>query len=212
MSVFSIILLVLILGAWIIFGLTSFGAAQKETGLSRLIKSLAAILLIVGALGFFGSGLSATGGLNWLPQSFEWPVGTVSGVVSTPDHFFAVPLTAPGRVQIYDSDWKFIRGWHVDAGGGTFKLKVGGTNQLEVITARGQWHYVFNLNGGLQSREHYTTGAYSAFSSEGKSYTVPTAPWLWVFTGPFYSWLCAMAGFAVFWYSKQISGRSSKKN
>jgi hypothetical protein len=33
-------------------------------------------LIVMGTMGWFGSSLSAVGGLNWLPRSWEWPVGT----------------------------------------------------------------------------------------------------------------------------------------
>ena len=49
--------------------------------------------------------------------------GFAKGVVSTEDHYFVVPHTPSGRVQIYDSNWKFLWGWNVEAGAGTFKLQ-----------------------------------------------------------------------------------------
>jgi len=105
-----------------------------------------------------------------------------------------VPHTPSNRVQVYDRDWRFVRGWYVDAGGGTFTLRTSGSNQVEVITSRGQWHYTFDLQGKLLSKEHYTSGTYGSFRGQGESHTVPTAPWLWVFTSPGYSWLAAAAG------------------
>ena len=102
-------------------------------------------------------------------------MGYASGVVSTKDHFFVVPHTPSGRVQVYDRNWKFVRGWHVDAGGGTFKLSASQADRVEAITARGQWHYVFDLSGKLLSKENYTPRSYSSFSNEGGSHLVPTA-------------------------------------
>ena len=75
-------------------------------------------LLLIGVTGFLGAGFSSAGGLNWLPSSFEWPVGSVDGVVTTKDGLHVVPHTPSGRIQIYDSGWHFTRGWRVDAGGG----------------------------------------------------------------------------------------------
>jgi len=188
----------LVLGVWLFLGVLSLCWIKTETGGKRWLTGLAGIFVIVGALGFFGSFISASGGLNWLPPSFEWPVGRATGVVSTKDHFFVVPHTPSGRVQVYDRNWKFVRGWHVDAGGGTFQLKTSETGQVEVITSRGEWHYIFDLSGKLLSKQHYSPVSYAALEKEGQSHLVPTAPWLWVFSSPFYSWLSAIAGLGLF--------------
>jgi hypothetical protein len=211
MHLLSIFLILLILSVWMFFGVQSLRSANKETGGKRWLTGIAAIFAIVGAFGFFGAALSATGGLNWLPTSFEWPVGFANGVVSTRDHFFVVPHTPSGRVQVYDSNWKFVRGWHVDAGGGTFKLSTPQANRVEVITARGQWHYVFDLSGKLLSKENYGPGSYSSFSNEGESCFVPTAPWLCVFSSPLYSWLSAIAGIGLFIVAEKLPWKKSAR-
>ena len=94
---------------------------HKKNKKYTFLFSISCLFIAVGAMGFLGSMLSAVGGLNWLPDSFEWPAGYVDGVVYTNNGIYIVPLTPSGRVQLYDAEWKFIRGWHVDAGGGTFK-------------------------------------------------------------------------------------------
>lgn len=205
MHLFSIILILFILSVWMYWGVTSLCSVKKKVGLKRWVTGIAAIFLMVGALGFFGAALSASGALNWLPESFEWPAGYASGVVATKDNFFVVPHTPSGRVQVYDGDWKFLRGWHVDAGAGTFTLRTSQTNRVEVITARGQWHYVFDLSGKLLSKETYTPASYSSFSNEGQSHVVPTAPWLWVFSSPLYSWLSAMVGMVLLIVTEKLS-------
>jgi hypothetical protein len=210
MVVFSILIILFILSVWILTAVQQLFSAKKETGGKRWLVCVASILMAVGAIGFFGAALSSTGGLNWLPSSFEWPVGRANGVVSV-NGYFVVPHTPSGRVQIYDNHWKFIRGWHVDAGGGTFKLKTSDQDHIDVITARGQWHYIFDLSGKLLSKEQYSPAStYSSFRSEGQSYVVPTFPWLWVFSNPFYSWLSGILGIALFIAKDKISGRKTK--
>ena len=193
----TIVLILVILGAWILTSVRSIWSAKKVTGLRRWTIVIGATLMIIGAVGFFGAGIAAFGGLNWLPASFEWPAGYASGVVSSKEGFFVVPHAPSGRVQVYDQNWKFVRGWFVDAAGGVFKLVVSQTNQVEVITSRGQWRYVFDLKGTLLSKEHYAPGSYPDLRSSGASYMVPTAPWLLVFSSPIYSWLSAAAGMAI---------------
>ena len=65
---------------------------------------LAGAMVAVGGVGFLGQVLSAVGGLNWLPESFEWPAGAVEGMITTPSGLRVVPTTAAGRVQVYDAD------------------------------------------------------------------------------------------------------------
>jgi hypothetical protein len=190
----NIVLILLVLGVWVFVAIKQFLSARKQTGWNRWLGLIAPILLVIGGFGFFGSALSSEGGLNWLPETFEWPVGFATGVVATPDHFFVVPDSPSGRIQVYDSTWKFVRGWHVNAGGGMFRLYLSPDYQKNVVTARGKWHYIYSLQGHLLSKEEYGPAAYDSFPKEGRSYVVLTAPWLWVFTSPVYSWIAAMVG------------------
>ena len=64
-------------------------------------------------IGFFAPFI--VGNFVSLPNSFEWPVGHASNVVTTTSGFRIVPIVPYDRVQIYDAKWKFIRGWQVPA-------------------------------------------------------------------------------------------------
>jgi hypothetical protein len=203
--VLSTIIIWFMLAVWLFLAIAQFCSARKENRWRRLLLFVAPFFLAVGAIGFFGSALSSTGGLSWLPTSFEWPVGHAKGVVTTADHFFVVPHTPSGRIQIYNRDWKFLRGWHVDGGGGNFRLYITNGSQINVITSRGSWHYVFDLQGALLSKEHYPQATYDSFPVEGAAYTVPTAPWLWVFTSPAYSWLAAAVGMLLLFLKDKLT-------
>jgi hypothetical protein len=202
----------LILVVWLFFAGKTLLSARKETGVNRLVSIVAPIFLTIGALGFLGAGLFACGGGKWLPNSFEWPVGAADGVATTGDHYFIVPHTPVGRVQVYDCNWKFVRGWQVDANGGYFNLFVSDTNHVHVITARGRWHYAFDLAGKLLSKEQYPLAAKNSFPVETASYNVPTAPWLWVFTSPVYCWLAAMIGMVMLVFKDRIHRKAKTTN
>jgi hypothetical protein len=146
-----------------------------------------------------GQALSAVGGLNWLPPSFEWPAGAVEGMITTPTGLRVVPTTAAGRVQVYDGEWNFLRGWHIGPGAsGAFALRPLGTDRFEVITARGNHRYVFDTDGQLIAEGTYPAGEYSQLSTAGAPAVVPTAWWLWIFTNPLHAWLVLAGGFALF--------------
>ena len=166
-------------------------------------------MLVIGVCGFFGSGLSAMGGLNWLPSSFEWPVGYARGVVTTSDNQNIVPHTESGRIQVYDPHWNFVTGWPIDALAGIFKLEVADDDRIHVITARGRWHYVFEIDGTLASKETYAPATYDSFPDNGKSIVVATAPWLWPFSNPLISWFVGAIGMGILVFVRKRDGKSN---
>jgi hypothetical protein len=198
------------LAGWLFGAISLACSARKETRWKRLLLYIGPFFLGVGAIGFFGSALSSIGGLNWLPKSFEWPVGNAKGVVTTADRFFVVPHVPSGRVQIYDANWKFLRGWHVDARGGSFRLHISNGNQINVMISRGQRHYVFDLDGTLVRNEPYSQAAYDSFPKASSSYAVPTAPWLWIFTSPACSWLAIAFGALLLFLKNRLDRRTEK--
>jgi hypothetical protein len=191
------LLVLCMLAVWIFLGVSQIRVAIKDRGARRWLTVLAAALIMIGALGFFGTALSALGALSWLPASFEWPIGLASGVVTTGDRYYVVPHTSSGRVQVYDRDWKFLRGWSLVSGGtGGFKLYVTDTNHVHVVTLRGRMHYTYDLRGKLLTSENYADIGitYASFPDDGVSCDVPTPIWLWFFSSPLFSWFAAMAG------------------
>jgi hypothetical protein len=178
---------------WVIW--TARGVVREIRSQNRFKWAAALMWLLVGigGCGFFAFGLCAQGIIK-VPSSFEWPAGYVGGVVTTGDGKYIVPVVPAARVQIYDSQRKFIRGWNVKTGGADFKVESAPDGLVEVFVARGDLHYSFTQDG----RWMYSGGMSEPFSwlPKGQSFWVPTCPWLWAFTSPFLSWLLAAAGIA----------------
>ena len=170
--------------------------------------AIGGMLLAIGGLGFFGAAFSAVGGLNGLPPGFEWPIGHASGVIVTRNGDHVVPHAPSGRIQIYDRDWKFIRGWHIEAGGGAFHIRMTDDDQIEAVTARGRMRYHYSSEGALLSQEKFDSQNYPGFSDAGVSADVPTHWWLWVFTNPFHSWLVGAVGMILLAISGKITAKS----
>jgi hypothetical protein len=174
-------LLVLFSVIWVslaIRGLTKEGRYEQRF---HWIVWAAGFLIVSGALGFFGSGLAANGVLKVSP-SIEWPAGYVRGVVQSSDGTYVVPLEPTGRIQLYDSQWKFLRGWQVDAEGGGFKVVIPAPTLVDVYTARGRIHYTYTFAGELESAREYS----DPFDNvpHGRSMIVPTFLWMWPFSSP----------------------------
>lgn len=172
----------------------------------RLIATMGTLVL-VGFGGFFAFGFAAEDILK-LPDSFEWPVGYVQGVCTTRDGEFVVRLQRQSRVQVYDPYWRFLRGWHVNARGGFFKVSCSTAGHIDVYADQ---HYVFTNDGDLISTTTYVEGEVPALTDD-TSILVPTSPIGWIFTSPFNSWVVAVIGFAgievVRWRKRRSVGTS----
>jgi len=209
MSNFFSILILLIGGTLIVLALIAPFASQKQGSFRRFLQFLASFLIVIGGIGFFGLGLSSAGGLNRLPDSFEWPVFFADGVITTGDGFFVVPHNPSGRVQIYDSQWNFIRGWYVTAG--TFKLMAFRDSRFAVIASRSEMRFVFNTDGKLISKTSYTPARYDSFPVQGSAFFVPTRPWLIFLCSPFIAWVITFAGMSILVVMDQAAKRKIKK-
>lgn len=173
----------------------------KRGGRVNWLVVISGLFLMVGAGGFFAAGLSATGVIP-LPESFEWPSGYVRGIVQTQDGKYVVPHVPAGRVQLYDSQWHFIRGWHVDASGGDFTVACLPGGEIVVFTARGHQRLSFTENGKLTSATILPESFVRPQS--GRSIVVPTSPLLWIFSSPFLSWGVALIGMAGLWAARKF--------
>lgn len=196
MHIFAIIFIAAMGGLFMIAA-ASIPFTSKAKGWRRLFPFLGGFFLMVGSAGFFGSAFSAIGGLNWLPV-FEWPVGYTGGVISTEDGLHVVPHTPSGRIQVYDANWQFQTGWHIDGGAGNFKAFNLPDGRIGAVTARGQWHYVFETDGRVLSKVSYSPNSYDSFPTEGQGMFVPTNPFLYTFSHHGISWAVALIGMILF--------------
>lgn len=160
----------------------------------RVAVFAAFLLVLVGGIGWFGSALSAWGGLDWLPGSFEWPIGSSDRAVTMPGGEHVVPHIFAARVQVYDPDLKFVRGWAVPSYGKDFKVRPAGRDRFDALYGTRTDTYL--LNGKLVA--HKAGGPpYYALPHYGERLSIPTWPWLLIFSGAWPSWLTGVIGMAV---------------
>jgi hypothetical protein len=202
-SLFNLFLVVFA-GFWLFLATRGMVREFKRADRFKWIVAALYFLILIGASGFFAAALSA-GGVLKLPTSREWPAGYVSGVVTAPDGKYIVPLVPSGRVQLYDPQWHFIRGWNVDAGGGDFKVQYSPDGLIEVFTARGARHYSFTEDGHLVAPARILPETFSSLP-RGETVVVPTPPLLWIFSSPFLSMGAVVIGSIGLASLKKIGG------
>ena len=159
----------------------------------RWIVLSSSFLVAFGALAFFSQGISAMGGLNWLPPTFEWPAGHVDGALTTADGSHIVLLRGPGRIQVYDPGWRFLTGWPA---GTALKLRLLEDGTVEAF-AKGLKGFVFDFQGKLITQRVYGVREMVDLensSPRGERVFVPTSPSLYIFSSPFFSGLVAGVG------------------
>lgn len=168
---------------------------KKRKGI--VFAGIFAILIAYGWVAFMGQALGACGGLPFLGEEFEWPMFFTDGAVEDSLGKRYVPHAAVGRIQVYDSEGNFLRGWFVDAGGGVFKLHVTEDDELEVFTARGDRHLVFAGDGRLLKKGHYPGESYDDLPVGPYCEISLGVPWyLLPLTSPLLAWLVVVMGFA----------------
>jgi hypothetical protein len=197
---------VLLAALWFVGSAFGIVRCLKNGGRTRWLGASGWIVVMIGGSGFFAPSLLQEGVFR--PSSaLQWPAGYVNGVATTPDGKYVVPLSAPGRVQLYDSRWRFIRGWQVRAGGGDLKVETTPEGTIEVFTSRGLQHYSFTQEGvpilavrsGAGADDNY------GFLPRGKSIAVPTSRLLWVFSSPFLCLLVTAIGMAGLAIEKKLA-------
>ncbi len=184
---------VLLVGGWAALAVMNIFSLRKGPVWKFALSLVAGAIMVVGIAGFCGQGvLSAFG--NWLPDSVEWPVGLGEGIAVATNGDYVVPLVAINRIQLYDAHWHFIRGWYADVGKGLKVYPLPGNR----IGAVAQGYEIFTSHGYLLARGTFPSVAASVAVynkiPNGMSHLVPTPLWLWPLTGPFASWVTAVAG------------------
>jgi hypothetical protein len=208
------------MGIVVVFGMMLFGLVAAGTWATRAWRTGSRARRMTGLAGaaLFALGwaswcvipLAAAGGLNWVPASFEWPVGWSDGAVRLSDGRWAVPHEAAGRVQIYDERMRFVRGWEIDASGGAFRLVPLEGGGVAVLTARGARRYTFDRDGTRMGSGMRFRGEFEAAKVHETSVRVPTPVWGWTLVSPAFAWLAVVVGALTAWAASRSGEQGSK--
>lgn len=130
------------------------------------MEGIGAILLLIGTIGWFSLGL---GFVKPNLHGIELPLSRLNDIaVDSKDNIYC-SSEAYNRVQIYDKNGKFIRGWFLNSGGGSFQIDIDERDQIHVGTARGKRHYIYDLNGRLVKQVE-SPGYYKELLNKNVSY------------------------------------------
>ena len=212
------VLLTLFVGIWLYrIGQWIVRQLKKQKRLTWLV-AISGLVLMIGAGGISATMLVATGTIP-LGDSFEWPSGDVRGVVETSDGKYLVPLAPASRLQIYDSNWHFLRGWQIDARGGSFTVDYSPDNEIVVSTSRVRHRfgdtesgrrYAFTETGKLISE--MSLPDFFVVAESGEYMAVPTWRLLWIFSSPFLCWSFIAIGTVGLWAANKLHGGKPDAN
>jgi len=115
----------------------------------QIIAIFACLLTVCGIIGFVSGFLVSFGLYKAIPDSFEMPLGDLTGIAVDSEGNIYCGTPFYSRVQVYDIEGKFLYGKCFDSSGGAFKIKINENDQLEVMTYRGHKKLLFSKNGTL---------------------------------------------------------------
>jgi hypothetical protein len=206
------------MGIVVVFGMMLFGLVAATVWAVRAWRSPDRVLrytglawagvFLAGYLGWILCPLAAWGGMDWLPASFEWPLGLSDEAVRTADGGFVVPHKYAGRVQVYDAEGRFVRGWQTEAGGGSFRVLPREDGGVEVFTARGNRHHVYDAHGSLvSSGPSPSKDSYEQVPAKRERISVRVPWWGWTLVNPAIAWVAMLLGGVLAWGSGPQDGK-----
>lgn len=173
---------------------TLIDKSRKLSRPRRVLRFCTACAVSYGGLAFLSSALAAVGGLPFW-ASREWPAGYAGGVVRDSAGRYIVPQSYSGRIQVYDHQRRFVRGWFVPSGGGALTVRVISGDRIEASTARKQGRFLYSGDGTLVESGTYAPRSYPDMEPTHSEWVrFPTPLFLWPFSNPFIAWGLGLLG------------------
>ncbi|MFG1343553.1 hypothetical protein V5F59_01545 [Xanthobacter autotrophicus DSM 431] len=131
---------------WVLFPLVLMFVFWRDAlRLMRAGHGVAAVLTVLGALGFFGGFLLPN--LGSLLDHVELPAFFFTTTIAGPDHSMVALTGAFGRVQRYDMDGNFRAGWFAHTGGASGALGMTTDGAIAVASTRTKEIELFHPDG-----------------------------------------------------------------
>ena len=120
-------------------------------------------------IGFSGGFLVHLGLYKVIPNSFEMPLGDLEEIAVDSDGNIYCSSQFYSRVQVYDTQGKFLHGIFINTGG-TFWIRINSNDQLEVAIARGDKLIRFDKNGKLLNSSSRVPNYLDGFDKKSERY------------------------------------------
>ena len=137
---------------------------------SYLVTRILFLIMIIGIAGFVGGLLVQMRLYKVIPDSFEMPLGSLSGIAVDSEGKIYCGSQFYARVQVYDTEGKFLHGMSLNTSGGMFWIRINSNDQLEVAALRGEQLIRFDKNGKLLSSRSGVPNFSDGFDKESGYY------------------------------------------
>ena len=149
LTFFIISIIMLVLSLFLIEGVVPKRISDEVLAASFLFSILLSTVFF--SLWWFGGmGLMPESNqTRFFPPRIQFPLGDLNGIaVDKKGHLYLCVL-GYSRIQQYNSEGVFLKGWFIDAGSGLFDIWIDEKDNLNVRTARTDDHLIFNADGQL---------------------------------------------------------------
>lgn len=135
-----------------------------------ILAKTAFLIIAIGFFSFVGGSLVVLGLYRIIPDSFEMPLGHLKGIAVDSEGNIYCGAHFYSRIQVYDSEGKFLYGKCIDTGGGTFWIRINSNDQLQVAIARGDKIYTFDNKFNLLHKRSNVPDYSAGFEKAGEHY------------------------------------------
>lgn len=99
----------------------------------------------------------------------QYPIGDPQSIALSDEDNILLGLTSYGRIQVYDKNGNFIKGWFVGATGGPFVIWTDDNKKLHAIITRSEMHKIYDFNGNLiEAKNIENVEKYIELDNKGK--------------------------------------------
>ena len=175
-------------------GVCAIVKALRAPGARPWLALPAGLLLAYGGFGFFAQAAGSMGGLAFVPTSMEFPVWRPESTLRTAGGLTYVGLAPFSRVQVYDAQGGFLRGWFVPTEGKPFRL-LPAPNGIRVA---GLWMETRYDEQGrpVHGDETATAPTNDLLMSDRPPVDVEWSPLWWPLASPLVAWAVFAIGMA----------------
>lgn len=142
---------------------TMIDVKNKKSFSFAIFKFSGFLLMMLGLLGLLERLFISNSFGKHIPDNFEFPIERRATALLDANGKAYIPLESKSRIQVYDKNAKFQRGWHYETFGGKTKLWLIGDTVIRVATAREAKLFFYDTHGVLLKTEDYAPLSFSSF-------------------------------------------------